>query len=317
MKPFVSLAFVGLTLAASPAGAADLGSAPLSIPASQGATAVEIGSNWYLRGDIGVSFDALPSVSLSSFSALPPGLVGSPPSVFGRTSSSGAGFTGGLGFGYRYNDFVRFDATWDYGVGPSRTRSAFVVCPYGLAGVNGATTGLPAGYLYNTAETCDGFLNFHQHNNTFLANAYVDLGTYAGFTPYVGGGVGMNVNGTQGSVNFYETANGQPYAANLASNGAFPQIWVDPTGQRLNPQPTIAFAQQNWNRAFSSTAYRVAWALSVGFGFRLNPSATLDVGYRYLNGGASSMLVNPQTGLSVRQSNSSQQLRVGIRYVLQ
>ena len=54
MKPFLSLAFAGLTLAAGQARAADmLGSAPLSIPASQGATAVEIGTNWYIRGDKG------------------------------------------------------------------------------------------------------------------------------------------------------------------------------------------------------------------------------------------------------------------------
>jgi hypothetical protein len=57
MKPFLSIAFVGLTLAAGEARAADLGSAPLTIPASQGATAVEIGTNWYVRGDIGVTFD--------------------------------------------------------------------------------------------------------------------------------------------------------------------------------------------------------------------------------------------------------------------
>jgi len=44
---------------------------------------------------------------------------------------------------------------------------------------------------------------------------------------------------------------------------------------------------------------------------------TLDVGYRFINGGESSLLINPQTGLTVKQRNVSQQILVGVRYVLQ
>ena len=61
-------------------------------------------------------------------SALPPGFLASSTS----SSGSGAGFVGDLGFGYRINDFVRMDATWDYWTSPSRTRSFAVICPYGL-----------------------------------------------------------------------------------------------------------------------------------------------------------------------------------------
>ena len=86
------------------------------------------------------------------------------------------------------------------------------------------------GYLYNTSNTCDGVANIKQYNNTFLANGYVDLGTYAGFTPYVGGGLGFNMNVMSGSLNYYETANGQAYAADLTPTGAFPQIWVNQYG---------------------------------------------------------------------------------------
>ncbi len=313
----MSLAFAGLTLA-TPAGAADLfGSAPpLSIPASQGATAVEVGSNWYIRGDVGVTFDKLPTVTLSSLALPPLSFVGAQTLAFGGSGSNTTDFDGGLGFGYRFNNYLRFDATWDYRAGPGKTRSGVVVCPYApLTGVSNG--GIPAGYLYNTADACNGYMNFKQHNNTFLANAYVDLGTWAGFTPYVGGGVGMNINSMQGNLNFYQASNAQQYMANLTPAGGFPALWVGPTGQALTPQPGIAFAQQNWNRSFSSTAYRVAWALTAGVAFQLNPSATLDISYRYLNAGDSSVLLNPQTGMTIKQNNSSQQIRVGIRYVLQ
>ena len=44
-------------------------------------------------------------------------------------------------------------------------------------------TGAAAGYLYDTTNTCGGTTSLNQHNNTFLANGYVDLGTYSGLHP--------------------------------------------------------------------------------------------------------------------------------------
>jgi opacity protein-like surface antigen len=320
MKVFLSLACAGLTVAAAPASAADLfGTAPpLTYPATQGPTAFEVGSNWYVRGDLGISFDDAPTISLSSISTPPPGYYGASLPVYAGSDMHSTDFTGGVGFGYRFNNYLRLDATWDYRTGPGGTRQTTVVCPYALSGLTtqGANP-FQVGYLYNTSNTCDGVADIKQYNNTFLANGYVDLGTYAGFTPYVGGGLGFNMNVMSGSLNYYETANGQPYAADLSPTGTFPQIWVNQYGQTVSPQPNIAFAPQNWNRSINATSYTFAWALSAGIGFQLNPSATLDIGYRYLNSGAIDKLINPETGMTVRQNNSSQQFLVGIRYVLQ
>ena len=320
MKVFLSLACAGLTVAAAPASAADLfGTAPpLTYPATQGPTAFEVGSNWYVRGDLGISFDNAPTLSLSSISIPPPGYFGAPLPAYAGTDMHSTDFTGGVGFGYRVNNYLRFDATWDYRNGPRGSRETTVVCPYALSGLTtqGANP-IQLGYLYNTSNICDGVADIKQYNNTFLANGYVDLGTYAGFTPYVGGGLGFNVNTMSGSLNYYETANGQLYAADLSPTGTFPQIWVNQYGGTISPQPKIAFAPQNWNRSINSTSDTFAFALSAGIGFQLNPSATLDIGYRYLNSGSIDKLVNPETGMTVRQNNSSQQFLVGIRYVLQ
>jgi len=278
----------------------------------------EAGSNWYIRGDLGISFDEAPSISISSFAAPPPGLVATPYTTPAGTNWSTTNFTGGVGAGYRYNDYLRFDATWDYRTGPGGTRQTAVIYPYSLTGVSSQTSPYQElGYLYNTSNTCNATTDVKQYNNAFLANGYVDLGTYSGFTPYVGGGLGFNMNIMEGSLNANETANGQPYLANLSPVGAYPLVWVDPHGNPIAPQPSIAFAQQYWNRSIGSTTYTFAWALSAGFGFQLNPSTTLDIGYRYLNSGAVNTLINSPTGLTIKQSNVSQQLRVGIRYVLQ
>ncbi len=157
----------------------------------------------------------------------------------------------------------------------------------------------------------------HQYDNAFLGNAYFDLGTYYGFTPYVGGGLGMNMNTLSGNVNYNETANGLPYAADLTAFGAFPPVWVNTQGQTLAPQPNIAFGPQFWNRSIRTTTWSMAWALAAGVGYKITPSMTLDIGYRYLNSGTVNTLLNPQTGATIRQTNASHQIRVGVLYYLQ
>ena len=319
MKVLLSLACAAAIVVA-PASAADLlgTSPPLTLPATQGPLAYEVGSNWYVRGDLGISFDVAPTVSLAAISAPPPGFAGSPLPVYSGQNIHATDFSGGVGAGYRFNNYLRFDGTWDYRTGPGGSKSTSVVCPYALTGLTSQAPPNPLlGYLYNPTNTCIGSANINQHNNTFLANAYVDLGTYYGFTPYVGGGAGFNINTMSGSLNFNETANGQPYAADLTPTGTYPQLWITQFGNVINPQPNIAFAPQNWNRSFSSTTYSFAWALSAGLGYQLTPSATLDVGYRYLNSGAITNLINPQTGMTVKQNNWSQQIRVGLRYTIQ
>lgn len=317
MKILASLAFAGLAAMALPASAADLlgTSPPLTMPASQAPTAFEVGTNWYVRGDLGISFDRAPSVSFSSIALPALGTVGAPFTAGGANWTT-TNFTGGAGFGYRWNDWLRFDATWDYRTGPGGSRQATVVCPYGLTGVS-SPAGVPLGFLYDTTNTCNGLASLHQYDNAFLGNAYLDLGTYYGFTPYVGGGLGLNMNTLSGSASFNETANGLPYAANLTPVGAFPPVWVNAFGQELSPQPGVAFGPQFWNRSIRSTTWSMAWALAAGVGFKLTPSATLDIGYRYLNSGAVNTLINPQTGLTIRQTNASHQLRVGVLYYLQ
>jgi opacity protein-like surface antigen len=319
MKVLLSLACAAAIVAA-PASAADLlgTAAPLTLPATQGPLAYDSGSNWYVRGDLGISFDVAPTVSLATISAPPPGFAGSPLPVYSGQNIHATDFSGGVGAGYRFNNYLRFDGTWDYRTGPGGSSNTTVVCPYALTGLSSQFPPIQQlGYLYNTTNTCIGSANINQHNNTFLGNAYVDLGTYYGFTPYVGGGLGFNINTMSGSLAFNETANGQPYAADLTPTGTYPQLWINQFGNLINPQPNIAFAPQNWNRSFSSTTYSFAWALSAGLGCQLTPSATLDVGYRYLNSGAINNLINPQTGMTVKQNNRSQQIRVGLRYTIQ
>lgn len=323
MKAIAAAALAGIAMASTPSLAADLfGTAapPIVYPDQNGQTA-EVGSNWYIRGDLGAGLDTVPEVTFSTLSIPPSGDPTAPLSGNSGSSQLSRDLLADVGVGYRFNNYFRADATYEYRNGPSGGSNTTVICPYGAYGLTAQNPNangilIEYGYLYNPSNTCNGVLTIKQHNNMFLGNGYVDLGTYWGITPYVGAGAGLNVLSTSGSLAFFETAGGQTYAANLTPSGTFPQIWVNSAGQPISPQPNIAFTQQNWNREVQSVKYSIALALMAGFGVQLTPSATLDIGYRYLNTGASTLYITSPAAASLKDSNVSQEIRVGVRYMV-
>jgi opacity protein-like surface antigen len=321
MKRFTAATLLSLFVAPTCGFAADLASAPLTQPepAALGDLA-EVGTNWYIRGDMGFSFDTAPTLTYPNLLTPPPAGLATVNNAAGFGSSNSThNFNIGIGAGFRYNDYLRFDATYEYrtGAGTSRTDGG-IVCPFYAAGLTSqGANPLLLGYSYDTNQTCNSYLTLKQHNDVALANAYVDLGTYWGITPYVGAGAGLDVNSASGTLNYLETANGQPYRADLSPTGAYPFIWLNPiSGRAINPQPNIPFAPQNWDRKINSTTYSLAIALMAGVGIQLTPSATLDLNYRYLSLGTTKLSLNNGAGAVITSNNSAQDLRVGIRYLL-
>ncbi len=314
MKKIYAVSVLGLILAPAQGLAADLDSYSLSgAPAPQ---VVQIGQGWYIRGDIGASLDQTPSLTFNANSLSAP-----PPAAVAPTYGAAAGktdFVGGLGVGYRFTDYFRADATIDYRTGMGfASGTGGIVCPYqavSLYTTNAAGVTTPIGYLYNPNETCNAAFQLTQRNYTGLANGYFDLPGYWGITPYVGAGLGVNIQNTSGNLTYTKTSDGTPYAADLSPSQGTPQLWLNQWGQLKTPQPPIAFAPQNWNRSYNNTKYSLAIALTGGIGIALTPQATLDLSYRYLDLGSNSYVVNSQTGATVSQRNTAQEVRIGIRY---
>jgi opacity protein-like surface antigen len=122
MNRLAAAAIAAIALTPMPTRAADLlgTAAPpmLDMPASSAPTAVEIGSNWYIRGDIGVSFDDAPTIAISSISAPPPGNATTPVSANFGPNRYSTDFAIDLGVGYRFNNFFRLEAEYGYRNGP-------------------------------------------------------------------------------------------------------------------------------------------------------------------------------------------------------
>jgi opacity protein-like surface antigen len=145
------------------AQAADMGAMP-EIPVIDGGNAMEpeLGTNWYLRGDIGYAATSVDvTVDLGGAST---------------GKSDGSTWDGGLGVGYDFGWF-RTDVTLDY----LAKRDATIVTSNGLC-VDGSVP---------LTGPCQ---NTHVGNVSavpLMLNGYFDLGTWNSVTPYVGVGAGV------------------------------------------------------------------------------------------------------------------------------
>jgi opacity protein-like surface antigen len=215
------------------------------------------------------------------------------------------------------NNYLRLEAMYNFSRGPGLAYSQSTLCPDTTAAVSntvlvgGNPVQQPVGYMW-APVSCKGYLNAKQYNNLGLASAYLDLGTYWGVTPYIGAGAGLNANTISGSTKFYLTNDGSHFAGDTTATGGAPLQWVVQTGVSggypvytpLTTQPNVVFGKQNWDRSFSTTQYTMAAALMAGLGIQMSPSATLDIGYRYLT-----------QNLFGSNRNAAQQVQVGIRYM--
>ena len=148
-----------LTVAApSAAMAADMpwGRGPAVI-SEQSSRQEEIGTGWYLRGDVGYARATSPSLDMST-------------TTFSNIDRSGSLIVGG-GFGYKFSEWFRTDLTVDY-IDHYRLKSGL-----GTVGCF-------------VVDTCSVSHKFDGTVTPILANAYLDFGSWSGLTPYVGAGIG-------------------------------------------------------------------------------------------------------------------------------
>jgi opacity protein-like surface antigen len=220
MQSLRKLALAGATaLALVPAMArgADL---PVPPPMFRAPVVEEYGA-WYLRGDIGITNQHVKKLD-------------SPAPGFDTTTMLVKGFDSaglfGVGVGYKFNSWFRADVTGEYRAGAQFS----------------ALDNYPCG-------TCTSGFGTDRFEGTksewlFLANAYLDLGTWHSVTPFVGAGIGFD-RLTIG--NFTDT-----------------NVTV--------PGSAIGFSTDNskWN---------FAWALHAGLSYQVTPNFIVELAYRYVS----------------------------------
>ena len=206
------------SLVVSAARAADYPQPPPPVYVQPPVVIESFADGWYLRGDIGIGMNG--SYKLEYLPS--PANVGNG-FAFQHNSIGDTFFIGG-GVGYEFNNWLRFDATAEY---RAKTR----VYAFG-------------NYPPNGLDIYEGNLK----SWVFLANAYVDLGTWNCFTPFVGAGIG----GARVTLADFSDFN---------PNGGF--------GFGRNPSV--------WN---------FAYALHAGVAYNVTKAFKVELAYRYLNIGS-------------------------------
>ena len=204
--------------------------------------------------------------------------------------------------------------------------------PAATANVASPGTGTPAGFLYDPSETCTPYVTAHLNRTTPMFNAYLDLGHWWGFTPYVGAGVGFSYLQSSSAVTYNSTANGLPWAPNLAQSGV-PLQWVQnpfiavpivPTPSTaptqtfvpnvVTPPRVLQWAQINPNQYVKKVTWKFSWNLMAGVSYDISQNLKIDVHYRLLDAGSYTGLPSMLTlAPGVTKELVSQEVRVGVR----
>lgn len=221
--------FAALALVATPALAFDL---PPPVEAPEYTGSISNLDGWYIRGDLG--YNASIKGGDPTYRTFDFATETTTTNTFDASRLSG-NFSLSAGGGYQFNDFFRSDLTLDYFRTSFKGKSNWEDC----APVT--TAGVPALQCKYRGQDMTAL--------SLLANGYVDLGTYWGFTPYVGAGAGMSYV-KWGDVDYYYRGS------------------RDGLDQDLIPRD-------------GADSWRFTYALMAGTSYDLTDRLKMDFGYRF------------------------------------
>ena len=236
---------------------------------------VEIGSGWYLRGDAGYVFESnIDGVDYTAFDGV------ADVSASFVSASIDTDFTWGGGFGYRFTDYFRADATVDgYRADFNGSTSSAETCP-----------GLP-----DDDTTCRSENSSEVSAVSVMANGYVDLVTYVGFTPYVGAGAGF-------SYLSWDDLNDTTYCVDGGVDVCVP------------PGATVGSTSHA-----GENGWRFTYALMAGVAYDISKNFKLDVGYKYRSIDSGDMFgwdSADEFGDGSHGNIDTHEVRLGLRYEL-
>ena len=267
------LAVAGATLlAGTGAFAADFPPAmpPMPTPMMQPAPVIDT-SGWYLRGDVGVGVQ---SFSKFQHTSTNPNFVWPASWTIDQKDIDYGAFIG-FGVGYAWNSWLRIDVT-----GEHRAKVKFKA-------IGSYTEFCPGGRCF---DVYDG-----SHSaSVFLANAYIDLGTWWCLQPFVGLGVG----------------------------GAYHRVTsVHDVGYISDGTTGFGYA------ATDKSSFKFAWAAHAGVAYNYSEKIKFEFAYRYLNMGSAQTAIvdcssagcqtNGARAYYTMTDLTSHDFKIGVRWMLQ
>lgn len=289
LKSRIALAVAAaFLLPLTPAGAADY-DPPIYVDQAPDYQPVEVGSGWYLRGDVGYAFSHKFDDTSNN-----PGF-----------SSSQTLFDGSIGMGYHFNDYFRADL--NFGILPSNkfgdsvdTTCAGSTTTTAVDNLSGSITSQIT--TRPTTQPCKGSSDASNKAYSLMANGYVDLGTYVGITPYIGAGAGVVYSKRSSTVG---AKNCVPTSSSVVSNGSTVTTQFncdDPAGYN--------------GQVSSKASYDFAYALAAGLSYQVTKNLSVDLGYEYFAVPGAEYVAYDNGAFDVHKGVNYQTVKLGLRYDL-
>ena len=238
---------------------------------------------WYIRGDVGYSFNEYRDEDFATDGLFKTQFNTKPPiPLFPERTVDDSAFLG-VGVGGHLGQYLRADITADYQF------NADMVTAFDKETFN------PGCRSTLTVAECESGYSADMHAITVMANAYVDFGTYAGITPYVGAGSGF-ANIAYGDVTETDCA----LPANPGTTSG------TPCGNNPNTVQTTAVYD-------GDSTLRLAWSVAAGASYDVNDMFAIDGGYRFVR--VEEGYISHEAGIK-DQGLDMHQIRVGARVKL-
>lgn len=281
----ISIASVALLATTVFVSAADLIEPPY-VEIVPEVTHVESSGGWYLRGDVGYAHMGISHVDKQVAYISGGNVVYQNDNFYAADLDETWSLSGGIG--YQINNNLRVDATiGHYGdsqfTGDSSTSGSGYLCS------------LVDGQADNDGDTCSSVDTATFSATTIMANAYADLGTFSGFTPYVGAGIG---------------------GAYTHWSSMFNDTQCNNTGSDCVSTAGLSYDTQFDGNHGAKNGWRFAYAAHAGASYDLSSNLKLDAGYSFthISGGDMFGYTNAGGAQGRHGDIKIHEVKAGLRY---
>lgn len=286
--------------------------APLYIEEAPEYVPVEIGSGWYLRGDVSYNF-ARDYTNYEIAEPVPP--TGFELEGLGETHTVVGGT---VGFGYHFNDIFRADM--NFGMLSSSKANVFGSRDDGCAvtqtvttvtyDINGDPIDPPDVDVSNVDVDCYSKTTAESTAWTGMANVYADLGTVAGFTPYVGAGLGLVYTPVKLNLND-RTCSAFEEIESVAG------VSQTTTTQLCEGQTSVNDEDVDYpGTSIDRNKVSLLYSLGAGVSYQMSQNASLDVGYHWITAPGAEYVTIRNDDVVIAKGMNIHQVKVGLRYDL-
>jgi len=285
LRAVLPLALLGL----APAGAlaADY-DPPIYVEEADNYVPVEVGTGWYLRGDVGYTLNR-PYREISTL---------------GGFTENTSLLPASIGMGYQFNSFLRGEL--NFGILPAHRfgRDYISNCPgtQTTTVVDNLTGTLLSQNSVASSRGCDGSDRVNNYAYSLMAHGFVDLGTYVGFTPFIGGGVGVTYNKHSLVVGDLDC---QPSSSTTIAGGN-----TTTTSFACDIPGAYDGARQSEGR------YDFSYSLAAGIAYQATKNISLELGYEYFASPSARYMSYSGGGYTVNRGIDFHQVKLGVRYAL-